>query len=182
MKIYTKSGDKGRTSLVGGERVYKFDARVEAYGTVDELSAHVAMLRDMLFNVSINEFEEDLTAILRTLMTLEALLATGKGGEGKVTDITAANLEWLEGRIDDISASLPPITSFTIPGGHVIVSQTHICRTVCRRAEREACHASFENDISVNSLKYLNRLSDYFYVLGRKLSERLNTTETLWIP
>lgn len=182
MKIYTKKGDRGRTTLIGGERVCKFDARVDAYGTVDELSAHVAMLRDMLAEASVPEFEGDLTGILGTLMNAEALLAIGKGGEGKVSDITDGSIEGLEKRIDEISGTLPEIRSFTIPGGHVIVSQAHICRTVCRRAERAACTASFEYDISMNAVAYLNRLSDYLYVLGRKLTEQLDAGETLWVP
>lgn len=182
MKIYTKGGDRGRTSLIGGERVYKFDARVEAYGTIDELSAHVALLRDMLSGVSITEFQEDLIAILRTLMNVESVIAVGKGGDDKVSDIMSGKIEALENRIDEINATLPEIRCFTIPGGHVIVSQTHICRTVCRRAERHACRAAAEHDIMPNALKYLNRLSDYLYVLGRKLTQRLNTEEILWEP
>lgn len=182
MKIYTKGGDRGRTSLIGGERVLKTDSRVEAYGTVDELSAQVAMLKDMLLGVSIAEFEEDLIGILRTLMTTEALLAVGKGGEDKVKSIPYDEVETIERRIDEISEKLPEISAFTLPGGHVIVSQTHICRTVCRRAEREACRASVENEISTSVLRYLNRLSDYLYVLGRALTIRLDTQEVLWIP
>lgn len=182
MKIYTKGGDKGRTSLIGGERVSKFDTRVEAYGTIDELSAQVAMLRDMLGGVSIAEFDEDLIEILRTLMSVESVLAVGKGGDDKVPGIPSAKIEWLEGRIDDINSTLPEIHFFTIPGGHVIVSQTHICRTVCRRAERHTCRAAAEHDILPGALRYLNRLSDYLYVLGRKLTERLNTEEVLWNP
>lgn len=182
MKIYTKGGDKGRTSLIGGERVYKFDTRVEAYGTIDELSAQVAMLRDRLAGTSIVEFQEDLIEILRTLMSVESILAVGKGGDDKISDIMADKLDAMERRIDEISETLKPIDCFTIPGGHIIVSQTHICRTVCRRAERVACKAASENEIMPNALKYLNRLSDYFYVLGRKLTERLNTEEILWKP
>lgn len=180
MKIYTKSGDKGRTALIGGERTTKYDARVEAYGTIDELSAHTALLKDMLTGVSIVEFEEDLITILRTLMSAEAVLAIGKGG--KVNDLARSEVEQLEKRIDEINETLPPIDAFTIPGGHVIVSQTHICRTVCRRAERRVCYAASEYDISLVALKYMNRLSDYFYVLGRKLYQRLGVTEILWKP
>lgn len=182
MKIYTKCGDKGRTSLIGGERVSKFDTRVEAYGTIDELSAHIAMLRDMLGGVSLAEYDDDLVEILRTLMGVESVIAVGKGGQSKVADIEVSHIEALERRIDEINATLPEIRCFTIPGGHVIVSQANICRTVCRRAERHACRAAAEHDILPNALKYINRLSDYLYVLGRKLTRRLNTEEILWHP
>lgn len=181
MKIYTKGGDKGRTSLIGGERVLKSDTRVEAYGTIDELSAHIAMLKDMLSNISIAEFEEDLTKSLRTLMSAEAIVAMGKKAV-KNTEISQDDVKHLELRIDEITETLTPINAFTIPGGNVIVSQTHICRTVCRRAERRAVLAASEHDIPQDVLMYLNRLSDYLYVLGRRLSERLNVEEILWIP
>lgn len=182
MKIYTKGGDKGKTSLIGGERVPKYDLRVEAYGTVDELSAHVAMLKDILAKEDLDGLKDDLVRILRELMTVEALLATGKGGEGKVKDLETESIERLEKRIDAITAELKPIDKFTLPGGNVIVSQAHICRTVCRRAERRAVQAAQQYDISHNALVYLNRLSDYLYTLSRRLAEILNAEETLWIP
>lgn len=182
MNIYTKGGDKGSTSLIGGERVPKYDARVEAYGTIDELSAQLGMLRDMIADKGVTEFNDDLIAILRILMNIESLMAIGKGGEKKVNDIISANIEYLETRIDQISATLPPIENFTIPGGHIVVSQAHICRTVCRRAERQAYRAASEHDISRNALIYLNRLSDYLYVLGRRLAAIFGIQETLWVP
>lgn len=182
MKIYTKSGDKGRTSLIGGERVLKCDSRVEAYGTVDELSAQMAMLRDMLSAAGITEFSSDLIRILRTLMGVEALMALGKGGDGKVNDLSQQETEYLEKRIDEISETLPALEYFTIPGGHVAVSQAHICRTVCRRAERRAYQAATEHDISTDAIKYLNRLSDFMYIAGRRLSVLFNVEETVWKP
>lgn len=182
MKIYTKGGDRGNTSLIGGERVPKYDSRVEAYGTVDELSAHIAMLRDMLTSHGVTEFDADLINILRTLMSVEALMAIGKDARDKIKDTTAPAITALETRIDKISALLPPIEKFTIPGGHTIVSQAHICRTVCRRAERRADLAATEHELSPNALMYLNRLSDYLYVLGRRLTCILNVRETLWEP
>ena len=115
-------------------------------------------------------------------MRAEELLAVGKWGAGKVEDLSTGDVGFLEHRIDEISEALPPIAAFTIPGGHVIVSQTHLCRTVCRRAERRACEAAVENDIPMSVLRFLNRLSDYFYVLGRRLAMRLNTEEVLWVP
>lgn len=181
MKIYTKSGDKGHTSLIGGERVLKCDVRVEAYGTVDELSAQTAMLRDMLSAQQIAEFYDDLTRILKALMNVEALIALGNGSVDKVKDMSPAETEYLEQRIDAISEILPPLEYFTLPGGHIIVSQAHICRTVCRRSERRAYQAATEHDMSAGALMYLNRLSDYFYVAGRRLSMLLDVEETIWL-
>lgn len=182
MKLYTKGGDQGSTSLIGGERVSKCDSRVEAYGTIDELSAQIAMLRDMLAKNGIKEFSGDLVAILRTLMAIEALMAVGRGAEGKVKDIPEADIKTLETRIDEISSTLPPLKNFTVPGGDMVISQAHICRTVCRRAERRACRAAAEHDISSNAMIYLNRLSDYLYAVGRRTAIILNIQETLWEP
>jgi cob(I)alamin adenosyltransferase len=182
MKIYTKNGDRGQTSLIGGQRVSKTDPRVEAYGTVDELSAHTAMLKDMLMTAEVDEFDGMLTDILRTLMTVEAVLATGEGGAGKVSGIAPEQITTLESEIDTLSGTVKPLAYFTVPGGHVIVSQCHICRTVCRRAEREAYRAAEKTSVSESALAYLNRLSDYFYMLGRRLSEILGARETIWTP
>ena len=185
MKIYTKTGDQGTTSLVGGERVAKNDPRVEAYGTVDELTAQIAYLRDTL-NMdpkasSLQAFSEDLARILNTLMTLAAVLATGEEGSYKVPDIQNSDIEFLEQRIDQINASLRPIDKFTIPGGHPLVSLSHICRTVCRRAERRTITAAEQFKIQSNVLIYMNRLSDYLYTLGRRLSDEFNVKEIYWI-
>lgn len=185
MSVYTKTGDKGCTSLIGGERVSKYDSRVEAYGSVDELTAQTAMLRDMVNRLG-NEndkFGDELAVILETLMTVAALLAVGRGGEGKVKDISEEQISWIETRMDKMDERLKPITKFTIPGGHPTVSQAHICRTVCRRAERRSLEAAERhNSVSKNALIYLNRLSDYFYMLGRCLTENLEVKENLWIP
>lgn len=183
MKLYTKGGDGGTTSLIGGERAAKFDIRVEAYGSVDELSAQTAMLRDRLAEAGIADFEEDLVTILRRLMTIESLLALGEGYEGdKVPDLSDEEIAEIELRIDAVSELLTPIRYFTLPGGHPLVSQAHICRTVCRRVERRACRAAAEYTVSARALTYLNRLSDYFYAVGRRLTYLLHVEETLWIP
>ena len=129
MKIYTKGGDQGSTSLIGGERVPKYDVRVEAYGSIDELSAQTAMLRDMLNGEDVTQFDDDLIVISRLLMHTESLMALGHGSEDKVKDLNGADIGFLEKRIDEISAVLPPIERFTLPGGHIVVSQAHICRT-----------------------------------------------------
>lgn len=139
MKIYTKTGDKGTTSLVGGERVFKTDERVEAYGSVDELAAFTALLCDnMRSDAALTPYVDDLNRILSRLMTVEALLARGKSGCEKVAPLAPEAVTWLEGRIDALQAAVPPIDKFTIPGGNAVVSMCHVCRTVCRRAERAA--------------------------------------------
>ena len=184
MKVYTKSGDKGFTSLIGGERVSKTDIRVEAYGTVDELIAYIALLGDKL---SADYVFENSVAQLRKieseLMTVSAMLAIGQGGEDKVKAISDESTERLEQEIDAMQATLPQITKFTIPGGDERLSLCHICRTVCRRAERASIRATHEHDnISTQSVTYLNRLSDYLYLLGRTITLKANVEEILWIP
>ena len=183
MKIYTKTGDGGTTSLIGGERVEKCDPRVEAYGTVDELMAFVALMTDTLMEDERTIcFVEPLQRIESQLMTASALFAVGKGGERKVAPITEERIAELEAMIDAMQAEIPAITKFTIPGGHKAVSLCHVCRTVCRRAERAALRAREVAEVDVTALKYLNRLSDYLYTLGRVVTERLKVEERLWIP
>ena len=183
MKIYTKTGDAGTTSLIGGERVKKYDLRVEAYGTVDELTAYIALLADMVIEDERTEaMAEELHRIESELMSVAALLAVGKGGEDKVAPIAKERIERLEKSIDRMQEELPEITKFTIPGGHRMVSLSHVCRTVCRRAERAALRAGEHNTVDSSATIYLNRLSDYLYTLGRTLTERLKVEEHLWIP
>ena len=183
MKVYTKTGDKGMTSLIGGERVFKCDERVEAYGSVDELSAFVALLTDRLRpDAALASHVEELNRILSRLMTVEALLATGEGGRDKMAPLAPECVEWLEACIDTMQAALPPIDKFTIPGGHEAVSLCHVCRTVCRRAERAALRADQRYGVDATALVWLNRLSDYFYLLGRTLTAHYRVEETLWIP
>ena len=183
MKVYTKTGDKGMTSLIGGERVFKCDERVEAYGSVDELSAFVALLADRLRpDAALASHVEELNRILPRLMTVEALLATGAGGRDKMAPLAPECVAWLEACIDTMQAALPPIDKFTIPGGHEAVSLCHVCRTVCRRAERAALRADQRYGVDATALVWLNRLSDYFYLLGRTLTAHYRVEETLWIP
>jgi len=181
MKIYTKTGDKGTTSLSGGERVDKWDVRVEAYGTVDELMAHTALLGDMLmeYGTPAAELHADTQRIVATLMSVAALFAQGSGAK-PLPDLEPAEIAWLENRIDDISASLQPLRTFTLPGGLVTASQAHVCRTVCRRAERAAAAANDRFGLPAAALSYLNRLSDYFYVAARKLFSISNVIEKNW--
>ncbi len=179
MRVYTKTGDSGTTSLIGGERVSKADPRVEAYGTVDELSSHLAMLGDMMGGVSgfvemIAWFDE----IQIDLMTVEAMQAVGEGGEGKVEALPEEAIRRLERQIDAMSENLPQPGGFTLPGGHPILSQSHICRTVCRRAERVIIRAEEEYPVQPVAREYINRLSDWLYVVGRKAVEILAVEET----
>lgn len=183
MKVYTKTGDQGTTSLIGGERVSKSDERVEAYGSVDELTAFVALLSDHLRGDTVlTPHLSDLNRIQSRLMTVEALLATGKGGAKQVPELPENAVAWLEECIDAMQAQLPPIDKFTIPGGHPAVSLCHVCRTVCRRAERAALRADAAHGVNPGTLMWLNRLSDYFYLLGRTLTAHYGVTEILWIP
>lgn len=183
MKLYTKGGDKGRTSLIGGERVRKTDVRVEAYGTADELQANIAYLADrMAHEEDLMPYVEDCRKICSLLMTTCSLLAIGCGGEGKVPSLTDENISWLEGRIDALQAELKPVEYFTIPGGCELSSFCHICRTVCRRAERRAIEAAENYEIDHSVLIFLNRLSDYLYALCRTIVERLGVDEILWKP
>lgn len=189
MKIYTKGGDKGRTSLIGGERVSKCDLRVEAYGSVDELSAFVALLTDKLSESSfaegaqqrVDELVEELVVVESRLMSVAALLAVGEGAKS-IEPIAESHIEALEHSIDRMQEQLKPITFFTIPGGHTLCSLCHVCRTVCRRAERAVLRAAESYDVESSALRYLNRLSDYLYILGRTLTELLSVEERLWQP
>lgn len=183
MKVYTKSGDKGRTSLIGGERVEKFDLRVEAYGCVDELMAFTALLADKLMGEEkFSVCEAQLRQIECQLMTVAALLAVGKGGKDKVAGLKCDATEELEKQIDAMQEQLPAITKFTIPGGDERISLCHVCRTICRRTERAAICAGASFEVDCNATTYLNRLSDYFYLLGRTLTQLTATEEIEWRP
>ena len=185
MKLYTKTGHNGTTSLIGGERTEKYDLRVEAYGAVDELIAFTALLADKLIDDErTDHLAQELRLIESRLMTAAALLATGadNGLAPKVMPIATEHIEALERLIDKYQAEVKPLDKFTIPGGHRAVSLCHVCRTVCRRAERAALLARAEFPGDNSAAIYLNRLSDYFYILGRLLSERLKVEEHLWIP
>ena len=188
MKVYTKTGDGGTTSLIGGERVSKADPRVEAYGTVDELSAHLALLADMMRcepqggGRLFDEYIAALDKIQVELMTVEAMLATGEGGTAKVKTLPESAVTRLENLIDTMSENLPPLKGFVIPGGHPIVSQSHVCRTVCRRAERVTIVMPDDYVLSPIAGQYLNRLSDLLYVVGRKAVEILSVKEIYWTP
>ncbi|MFM2369075.1 MAG: hypothetical protein RL619_1375 [Bacteroidota bacterium] len=187
MKVYTKTGDKGTTALFGGTRVPKDHARIESYGTVDELNSHIGLIRDQQMN---SHYKEILIEIQDRLFTVGAILATPpekevmKNGELRLKKlgIIESDIELLENEIDAMEEALPPMTHFVLPGGHTTVSYCHIARCVCRRAERLAVHLSHNEPVPEITIKYLNRLSDYLFVLARKLSHDLNAAEVQWIP
>jgi cob(I)alamin adenosyltransferase len=180
MKIYTRTGDKGKTTLLGGKPVPKTHVRIEAYGTVDELIAHVGMLRDMTDDPAAGDF---LLGILDRLMTCASILAADCDDcETRVPELIESDITSLETAIDTMEASLTPLKSFVLPGGHVISSQCHIARTVCRRAERQIIRLSSELYVPETVIKYINRLSDYLFVLARKVLRDLSLEDTPWSP
>ncbi len=182
MKIYTKTGDKGKTSLIGGTRVPKHHERIEAYGTVDELNSFVGLLRDHLD--ADNPDRIVLLQIQETLFRLESHLAEDPEGvkTRSMPEITASDIELLEKEIDRMNEDLPELHHFILPGGHPLVSYAHVARTVCRRAERICTRLNENHEVDEADIKYLNRLSDYFFVLGRSLSMRTGAPEILWKP
>lgn len=180
MKIYTKTGDAGTTSLFGGRRVSKSDLRIETYGTVDELNSHIGLLRDQEVNTN---RKNTLVEIQDRLFTMGSMLATESGNtKVKIPVLSELDIQFLEKEIDSMETSLPPMKSFVLPGGHQSVSFCHIARTVCRRAERLAVALNDQEKINELVIKYLNRLSDYLFVLGRKMALELNVEETPWRP
>ena len=176
MKVYTKTGDAGTTSLVGGKRVPKDCARLESYGTVDELNAHVGLLLTYVFE---NQDRECLISIQNRLFVVGAQLATEAPNvpSSVITDDDVTNLE---NNIDKASEGLPKWRGFTLPGGCREAAIAHVCRTVCRRAERRILTLNSEEEVDPQLIKYINRLSDYFYVLALRLNFLHGTEEILW--
>ncbi len=187
MKIYTKTGDKGTTALFGGTRVPKHHIRIESYGTVDELNSHLGLIRDQ--NIQ-QDYKDLLVTIQNKLFTVGAVLATDpektilKNGKARlnIPKISNGDIEQLEQEMDAMNKVLPPMTHFVLPGGHQTVSFCHIARCVCRRAERLTSALNDLEPFENNVLVYLNRLSDYLFVLARKLSYDLQANEIKWIP
>lgn len=180
MKVYTKKGDSGTTQLIGGTRVVKSSMRIEAYGTVDELNSYLGLIRDQ--SVTKTQ-EEQLLEIQDRLFTMGSLLATDpKGTKMKLPQLKDSDIENLENWIDEMEETLEPMTSFVLPGGHTTVSFCHIARCVCRRAERIVVDLNENEKIDSIILTYLNRLSDYMFVMSRKLSLDLKANEIPWKP
>ncbi len=179
-KIYTKTGDKGKTSLIGGTRVPKYHIRIEAYGTVDELNAFVGLVRDQDIDTHSKEL---LLEIQDHLFTLESILAADSERHLKsLPGLKQEDVTHLEMEIDTMNELLPELTSFVLPGGYPAVSYCHVARTVCRRAERLTIKLSEEFQIPPVIITYLNRLSDYLFVLARKFSQDFDVEESLWKP
>lgn len=180
MKIYTKTGDKGTTALLGGTRVPKSHIRIEAYGTVDELNSYMGLLRDQAVN---NSRKDLIKEIQDRLFTLGADLATAPGKDKvKRPDLYPADIEKLEKAMDEMDAALPSLTRFVLPGGHQSVSFSHLARCVCRRAERIVIALDEDEPVDELVKQYLNRLSDFLFVLGRKMSQELDAEEVKWEP
>ncbi|MBC8266223.1 MAG: cob(I)yrinic acid a,c-diamide adenosyltransferase [Flavobacteriales bacterium] len=179
MKIYTKKGDKGETQLLGGTKVKKSHIRLEAYGTIDELNAYIGHLHDQ--EISENH-KGTLLKIQNQLFNLGSILSfDGKKSQINLPEITKENLQLLESEIDKMEEELTPLKDFILPSGHAISSLCHIARTVCRRAERRVVALQSKEEACLNCLKYLNRLSDYLFVLSRAILKEKNGSEIYWI-
>jgi cob(I)alamin adenosyltransferase len=187
MKIYTKTGDNGSTGLVGGLRLPKHNLRIECYGTVDELNSYIGLIRDQ--DIS-NESKTSLIEIQNQLFIIGSLLATdpeklkdeSKRKRLGITLLKTESIAFLETEIDAMNNALPQMTHFILPGGHQTVSFCHIARCICRRAERNISKLNADQPTQIEILIYLNRLSDFIFVLARKLSDELNAKEIKWIP
>jgi cob(I)alamin adenosyltransferase len=178
MKIYTKKGDQGFTSLIGGTRVPKYHVRVEAYGTVDELISFIGLIRDQTIH---KHHQEILLQIQDRLMACASILAADcENCDVKLPLLKEDDVELLEKEIDTMEKKLPPLSSFLLPGGHTTVSYCHVARCVCRRAERTALKMGPDVKGLLMVVKYLNRLADYLYVLARALGKELGAKEIPW--
>lgn len=181
-KIYTKTGDKGETGLIGGKRVSKAHIRIESYGTVDEMNSFIGMVSDLCCN---DDISSQLREIQDRLFTIGSVLATDTSKEVKMKlpDLNDDDVLWLEQQMDRMDETLPPMRSFILPGGQLAASTCHVARCVCRRAER-LCVAMQEHNEYVPELviRYLNRLSDYLFVLARYITQINHATEIPWRP
>jgi len=181
MKIYTKTGDQGLTSLIGGTRVPKSSLRIDCYGTVDELNSYIGLLRDQEVNTPRRDL---LKEIQDRLFTIGSHLATDPDQDAhkRLPDLHAADVALLETAMDELSETLPPLRAFVLPGGHPAVSFGHVARCVCRRAERLAVHLREESPVEDLVVMYLNRLSDYLFTLSRAMTHDLGVEEVTWKP
>lgn len=176
-KIYTKTGDAGETGLFGGARLPKNHIRIEAYGTVDELNSFLGLVRDHLQEEQIRKVLKD---IQDRLFTIGAALATAPGKASAAPDITDADIKLLETEMDRMESHLEPLKNFILPGGHPAVSYAHVARSVCRRAERMVVALHQNEPVNELLLKYLNRLSDYCFMLARYIAKELDVKEVIW--
>ncbi len=180
LKIYTKTGDKGQTSLIGGTRLPKHHIRIETYGTVDELNSFIGLVRD---SISEKELFNLLIEIQDRLFTIGSLLAADPvKNKMELPKLNESDIVLLEKAIDKMNETLPEMKSFVLPGGHPTVSYCHIARCVCRRAERAVLKLAENEKVDELIYKYLNRLSDYLFILSRKLTQDLKANEIPWKP
>jgi len=180
MKIYTKTGDKGFTSLIGGTRVPKYHLRIESYGTVDELNSYIGLIRDQ----DISAHDKDLLKQVQDrLFTIGSSLASDPGKSRMVIpDLHIEDITLLENEMDAMNGYLPELRHFILPGGNNVISYCHIARCVCRRAERLSVHLATESSVDEKVIIYLNRLSDYLFTLARKITYDAKVAENQWIP
>jgi cob(I)alamin adenosyltransferase len=180
MKIYTKTGDKGQTSLIGGTRVPKFHLRIEAYGTVDELNSYIGLISCQKINL---DYKYLLKEIQDRLFTIGASLAADpEKSRMKIPDLNTEDILLLEQKMDELNEVLPALKHFVLPGGNTIVSYCHVARCVCRRAERLVVALAEESFVEEKITIYLNRLSDFLFILSRKLNQDFNAEENIWVP
>jgi cob(I)alamin adenosyltransferase len=180
MKIYTKTGDKGYTSLIGGTRVPKHHLRIESYGTVDELNSYIGLIRDQDISAIDKEILKHIQDRLFTIGS--SLAADPEKSRMVIPDLHAADIELLEKEMDRMNETLPELRHFILPGGSNAISYCHIARCVCRRAERLSVHLAEESTVDEKVNIYLNRLSDYLFTLARMIGHRNKVPENQWIP
>ncbi|MGB0428924.1 MAG: cob(I)yrinic acid a,c-diamide adenosyltransferase [Bacteroidia bacterium] len=177
MKVYTKTGDKGETSLIGGKRVAKNHERIDAYGTIDELNSFIGLVRDYTQNT---EQSDLLYKVQNTLFVIGSNLAAMPESKMEIPNLQEQEIGELETAIDSMEKQLPELKNFILPGGHPAVSHAHVARCICRRAERLCVSVNDHVDIDASIIPYLNRLSDYLFVLSRFLAKENNVEEVIW--
>lgn len=180
MKIYTKKGDNGTTGLIGGTRILKSSLRIEAYGTIDELNSYIGLVRDQDIN---ENYKKQLIEIQDRLFTIgSSLAADPEKSTMKIPDLHASDIEVLEKWMDEMEKVLPEMKNFVLPGGHQTVSFCHVARCVCRRGERIIVDLNQHEFVADLVISYINRLSDYLFVLSRKITLDLGAIEQPWQP
>jgi len=177
MKIYTRKGDKGMTSLFGGMTLSKSNIRIEAYGTIDELNSFIGLVIAESNNANI---QKDLLRIQKRLFDIGSILATNPNKPDLIQQFDEAEISFLEKNIDDMGKNLEPLKNFILPSGSKLIALTHVSRTICRRAERRVVAIQDKNEVYIILLKYINRLSDYLFVLARKIAYNNNIKENIW--
>lgn len=180
MKIYTRTGDQGETSLIGGTRVPKYHLRIECYGTVDELNSYIGLIQCQEIETHAQQMLKEIQDRLFTIGS--SLAADPEKSRMKIPDLKLADITLLEEEMDQMNEGLPELKHFVLPGGNTVVSYCHIARCICRRAERLAVHLAIESDVDNLIVVYLNRLSDYLFVLARKLGSDAKAGENIWLP